>query len=53
MDNEIYCFLCGSELSVDLVKEEAFCVLCVKEFEIFCEGGELKGMGVKDVKESG
>lgn len=51
MDNEVYCFLCGSELTLDLEKEEASCGLCLKQFEVFYEDNELRGMGVKDVKE--
>ena len=48
---DYYCIFCGSEVEINPEDDEFTCIPCNKTFEVFFEGSELKGLGVKDVKE--
>lgn len=46
MDNDIFCFLCGSELELNQEKETAHCIACKVDFECYIQDGKVMGIGI-------
>ena len=50
MEDDLYCFLCGSEMNFVEEKEEAECLLCMTKFDCLVVDGKIMGLGVTKEK---
>ena len=50
MEDDIFCFLCGSEMNFNSDKEEAECMGCLTKYECYVTDGKVMGLGVSKEK---
>ena len=50
MESDLYCFLCGSEMNLDIDKEVADCLGCLTKYECYITDGKVMGLGVSKEK---